>query len=208
MGLVSSVLGLATIGASAKVFTQPLVRKHICGFLRPCILPVDIAPAVKRHPNRNAAEVKIAKPDRTAPELTDPVQIAVHEYLETVDLKRTRVKDSMDHLRIKLGEPTADMQLVWRATIVECLHARFADQDKVRKDAAKPRFSSVADIKAWIVEHLREADNEYGICLDGTVDYLNEEVAEDMGNQDDATQSRWRQWIIEESMRQDIGIVV
>lgn len=196
VALLASTLSLASVGVSAKVFSQPLIRQRICVFLKPRILPASVAAGVKWR----------------APEIEGPLQIpardafevAVMEFLErpTTDLSLLRWSDVCAYFRDEFGE----LQVEHKSKVVNCLERFFSRQ----KAAPQKVFSTVADVKALIVEHVRGGvDCGYGLHLDGTLEALEDEVkSESTGPQDDATKSRWRQWIIDESIRQDCGVVV
>jgi len=205
-GLVSNVLSRAALGAAARVFAAPVLRDLVCGFLRPRLLPADVAPAVRRRPRKSAAAARSAESDRAAPESTDPVAIAIRGCVEGGDLARMTIQDVMQHLSTTFGEPTAEMQAAWRTTIAAVAHERLARQERARDDAASPHLLTVADIKEWIADQVYDAEDECGLHLDGTLECLEEEVAGDVGAQDDATRSRWRQWVMEESARREVWV--
>lgn len=205
VALVASTLSLASVGASAEVFSQPPIRKQICAFLKPCILPASVAAGVKWRVPEVESPLQIpAAPER------DAFEVAVMEFLEmpTTDLSSLRMKDVCTHLLDTFGEPTAER----RSKIADCVLRVSSRQEAARNQSQQKLFLTVADVKALIVEHVRAGiDCREGLHLDGTIDALEDDVrseATGTGPQDDATKSRWRQWIIDESIRQDCGVVV
>merc|ERR1712039_809636 len=100
----------------------------------------------------------------------------------------------------KFGELTQDQCSRVRECAMVFLEARF----KTHGQSARQRLVTVADVKSRIAEYVSEgASCGCGLHLDGTLEALEDEVKRDAGAQDDATQSRWRQWIVEEALQQD-----
>lgn len=209
VGLVSSILSLATAGVAGKVLKQPELRKRICGFLKPRISPASVAMAVKRRPENTTTAPSPAPVSAPAPALAsavtppNPIQDAVREFIQSADLDVLRIRDLLTHISGMFGELSEDQNAEICVVAHSCIVARLPPEVQPNERS----LESVADIKSWIVEQVSESFDD-GLCLDGAVDALEEEVAEYAGAQDDATQSRWRQWIIEEAIRQDCGLVV